>query len=481
MRKVSIMPASLADVYPLPDKTRVVRELAAAREGFDRKIVVLDDDPTGVQTVHDVPVYTDWKRETLAQGLSESGALFFVLTNSRGFTGEETERAHREIARNLAAASGDTGMPFLLLSRGDSTLRGHYPLETETLRRTLEAETRVCYDGEIVMPYFREGGRLTIDNIHYVRTGDRLVPAGMTEFARDTTFAYQSSDLTEWCGERTAGAYPADGVTAISLEELRSLDYDGMLKKLLTVCDFGKVVVNAADDRDVEVFVTVLLRAIAAGKEFLFRCAAGLVRVLGGVERRPLLSRAELCPEDGHLGGLVIVGSHVKKTTDQLNCLLSAGLPLKPICFDASTALTEGGLERERDRVLEETRRAVRKGETAVVYTSRKVLRAKAGCAQENLDLSVRISRALTSVAEMLPERPGFLVAKGGITSSDVGVRALHVHRAWVLGQAAPGIPVWRIGEESRFPDLSYVIFPGNVGDVTTLRDVVSTLIGDRK
>ena len=89
----------------------------------------------------------------------------------------------------------------------------------------------------------------------------------------------------------------------------------------------------------------------------------------------------------------------------------------------------------------------------------------------------MRISQALTSIVKDLSVRPGFLVAKGGITSSDVGIRALGVRRAWVLGQAAPGVPVWRTGEESKFPGLSYVIFPGNVGGVSTLREIVQTLM----
>ena len=92
MESVSIMPASLADRIPLPDEALTARMLAKAREGFDRKIVVLDDDPTGVQTVHDLPVYTDWRRETLESGLTEEGTMFFVLTNSRGFSQQETEQ-----------------------------------------------------------------------------------------------------------------------------------------------------------------------------------------------------------------------------------------------------------------------------------------------------------------------------------------------------------------------------------------------------
>lgn len=477
MREAMTIPLARAGQIPLPDAETVSNGLEAARSGFRRKIVVLDDDPTGVQTVHDVSVYTDWRRETLAQGLKEPGEMFFVLTNSRGFTEEETERAHREIARNLAEAFRETQRSFLLVSRGDSTLRGHYPLETQVLRQELEQQLGIRYDGEIIMPYFQEGGRLTIDNIHYVQAGNDLVPVGMTEFSKDTSFAYRASDLTEWCAERTGGAYPANEVTTISLEELRSLDYDGIFKKLETVRNFGKVVVNAADDCDVEVFTTALLRAIKAGKEFLFRCAAALVRVLGGISRRPLLKGDELCPERNGMGGLVIVGSHVKKTTEQLEALLSSGLDLHPVCFNVETVLDPDSLETEKKRILQEAEQAVSSGQTTVVFTSRRVLRTCAESAQENLLLSVRISQALTSIVGDLQVRPGFLVAKGGITSSDVGIRSLRVRRAWVMGQVAPGVPVWRTGEESKFPGLPYVIFPGNVGDAFTLREIVQTLM----
>lgn len=479
MRQVEIRPAAISNDIPLPDPDIVARRLAEARAAFTRKIVVLDDDPTGIQTVHDVPVYTDWQRRTLEQALLETCGMFFVLTNSRGFSPEETERAHREIARNLAAASQATGVSFLLISRGDSTLRGHYPLETQVLCRELEKHLAVRYDGEIIMPYFQEGGRLTIGNIHYVKDGADLIPVGMTEFARDTAFSFSASDLTEWCEERSGGAFPAKNVTTVSLEELRGLDYAGIVKKLERVNGFGKVVVNAADDCDAEVFAAALFRAIREGKEFLFRTAAGLVRVLGGVSKRPLLQRKEICSGSGALGGLVVVGSHVRKTTEQLECLLASGLDLVPICFDAESVLRPSGLREERDRVRHDAEAAIRDGHTAVVYTSRRVLRVREESAQENLRLSVQISCALTSVVADLTVRPGFLVAKGGITSSDVGIRALGVRRAWVMGQVVPGVPVWRTGAESKFPNLAYVIFPGNVGDQRTLRDVVGMLMGD--
>ena len=72
-----------------------------------------------------------------------------------------------------------------------------------------------------------------------------------------------------------------------------------------------------------------------------------------------------------------------------------------------------------------------------------------------------------------------FIIA-GGITSSDVGTKALAVKKANVLGQIKPGIPVWQTGEESKFPMTPYVIFPGNVGEITTLREAVEVLTSDR-
>lgn len=474
-----ILPLSALQAPPLPDEAAVRRVLDRARASLNGKLVVLDDAPTGIQTVHDVPVYTDWRKETLLRGLQERGRMLFILTNSRSFSRQETQRVHREIADNLAWAARRAGVEFHLLSRGDSTLRGHYPLETETLRRELEKQLPVHFDGEILMPYFNEGGRYTIHGVHYVRTGDVLIPAGQTEFARDATFGYQSSDLAEWCQEKTEGRCAASSVFCITLEELRAMDMDGILDKLMRARDFTRYVIDAADDRDVEVFAAALLQAIAAGKRYLFRCAAGLVRVLGGVEYRNLLTWAEL--RTGHAPGLILVGSHVKKTTDQLQYLLQSQMLLEPICFDVSCAADGAAFMRERDRVLEQMEKVLTAGHTAVVYTSRRLILAQDGSPQDNLAVSVGISQAISSLVAQLHTRPGYIIAKGGITSSDVGVKGLGVRRAWVLGQLLPGVPVWRTGEESRFPGLPYVIFPGNVGGEDSLRQAVEILETGRR
>ena len=313
----------------------------------DCTLVVLDDDPTGTQCVHDVSVYTDWSVDSLRQGFAEPAGLFYVLTNSRSFTRPETIRVHEEIGRNLIQAAA--GRKFLVISRSDSTLRGHYPLETEQLCQCLEAAGEAI-DGEILCPFFKEGGRYTLHGIHYVRDGERLIPAAQTEFAKDATFGYTHSALPSYIEEKTGGRFPAERVVRISIEELRRQDYDAIQEKLEKLSNFEKVCVDAADYCDVKVFAVALYRAMARGKRFLFRTAAGLVKVVGGIPDRPPLTRAEMVSGDPAAGGVAIVGSHTHKTTAQLEALLTlpgtVGIPFNTSSadfvqfkYDASTGL----------------------------------------------------------------------------------------------------------------------------------------------
>ena len=432
MKQCAPIPADALDRLP-PHAADPWAALRNALAGLGRKIVVLDDDPTGVQTVHDVYVYTRWDRETILEAFRAPEQMFFVLTNSRGLTAAESRAQHTEIAENIAAASKATGKPFLLLSRGDSTLRGHWPMETEVLRETLEARGCPAFDGEVIYPFFPEGGRFTLDDVHYVRQGEQLVPAGQTEFAGD---------------------------------------------KSLGVTGFGKICVDSADYGDTAVFVTALCGAIAAGKNFLFRCAAALPKVLGGVEDRPLLEREELVDAGNRSGGIILVGSHVNKTSRQLAALQAGGLPMDFITFDQHRVLEAGGLEDELQRVLALCEEKLGAGRSVAVFTRRERLDLDTEDADAQLRISTQISDTLTRVIGDLEVRPSFVVAKGGITSSDVGTKALRVRKARVMGQIRPGIPVWQTGPESKFPGLPYVIFPGNVGAEDDLLRIAKTLIG---
>ncbi len=464
---------------------------------FTKKVIVLDDDPTGIQTVHDVDVYTDWTKESLKQGFSSPEKLFFVLTNSRSFSAQKTVQAHTEIAKNAADAAMETGSEFLMISRGDSTLRGHYPLETQTLRMELEAQLLVRFDGEVLCPFFKEGGRFTVNGIHYVKEKENLVPAAQTEFAKDKTFGYQHSFLPEYIEEKSGGSVQAGDVELVTLKELRTLQFDAIEARLCEKKDYTWIVADAIEEADVKALAIVLMRLMKRGKQYLIRSAAAAPKVFGNISDRPLLTKEELTENEFAekefmekktvknenllskqclKGGMVLVGSHVKKTTRQLECLKQLEKPLEWIEFHVSEWKNEGGLEQEAVLAAKAAEEAMAQGRTAIVYTSRTVVDFSGASAEELLAISVRISDAVTSIVSRLTKRPRFLIAKGGITSSDVGTIALAVKKARVMGQVQPGIPVWMTGSESRFPGMPYIIFPGNVGEEDTLKKIVEIL-----
>lgn len=470
-------PLSVLGQFPQADTKRAEEVLQEALKDFDRKIVVLDDDPTGVQTVHGVFVYTDWEQDTILEAFEEEAQMFFILTNSRSFSAEETKAVHRQIAERVSRAAQQTGKEFVLISRGDSTLRGHYLLETEILRESISAEQGYDFDGEIICPFFPEGGRYTFGNVHYVREGDTLIPAGMTEFAQDKSFGYQASDLTEYVQEKTGGDYQAAECICISVEELRAFDVDGIYSKLMSACGFDKIILNAVCYEDVKVFCAAFVRAVKAGKHFLARTAAAFPKVLADISDRPLLTREELVRDDKSKGGIVLIGSHVKKTTEQLNCLRESVKNIFFLEFNVNSYFQDKGLEHEVDRVIAEAEHRVDEGVTVVIYTSRNLLVPDTADRDAILEASVKISGAVTNIIGRFGIKPGFIVAKGGITSSDVGTKALKVRKALVMGQAKKGIPVWMTGAESKFPGMPYIIFPGNVGERSTLREIVEELM----
>lgn len=463
--------------YKKIDETYIDSLLEAEIKASNKKIVVLDDDPTGVQTVHDISVYTSWDKDSIRAGFDEENSLFYVLTNSRGFTAEQTTKAHHEIAAVVDEVAKETGKEYIFISRSDSTLRGHYPLETELLKADYEKNTGKVIDGEILCPFFKEGGRFTIENVHYVKYGDELVPANETEFAKDKTFGYTAATMPEYVEEKTKGAYKKEDVTCISLEDIHNMEIDKIEEQLLAVHDFNKIIVNAVDYVDVKVFCVALYRAMRKGKVYMMRTAAAIVKVMGGVTSQPLLTREQMVVKETENGGIIVVGSHTEKTTRQVEALKE----LKEIEFielDATLVKDDAAFEAEVQRCLEEEEACIKSGRTVCCYTTRALITADTGDKEDELRLSVKISDAVQSLVGRLSVTPAFVIAKGGITSSDVGTKALAVKRANVLGQIRPGIPVWQTGDESRFPLTPYVIFPGNVGDDETLREAVEILIG---
>jgi len=439
------------------------------------KIVVLDDDPTGTQTVHNIPVYTNWSKEYLKDGFLQPASMFYVLTNSRSFSPTKTIEVHKEIVDNLLEVSKELSKDFIVISRSDSTLRGHYPLEPAIIKETLEADSPGAIDGEILCPFFIEGGRYTFDNVHYVKEGDNLIPAGETEFAQDKTFGYKNSDLTKWIEEKSNGIYSADDIESIPLEMLRALDFDRVLEVLVNAGGYKKIVVNAVSYWDLKVFVTALARALSLGKRFNIRSAAGIAKVLGGVSDTDLLTKDDLIDKDNVNGGLIIIGSHVNKTTMQFEKLLE--LPgLVPLEFNQHLVYEPEKMAAHANEIGKAIEAAVLAGQTAVVYTRRDRIDAASGSQKDNLNMATAISDAISGMVNQLGVRPSFIIAKGGITSSDIATKGLEISKAMVAGQILKGIPVWLTDENCKFPHLPYVVFPGNVGEVDSLKKIVADL-----
>jgi uncharacterized protein YgbK (DUF1537 family) len=171
-----------------------------------------------------------------------------------------------------------------------------------------------------------------------------------------------------------------------------------------------------------------------------------------------------------------MVGSHVKKTTQQLENLKNLD-GIKFIEFNQHLVLDDEAFEAEIKRVIKEAEDNISAGQTVAVYTRRERFDLNTGNKEDELRLSIKISDAVTRIISDLSVRPNFIIAKGGITSSDIGTKGLKVKRALVLGQILHGIPVWLTGEESKFPGMPYVIFPGNVGTPTSLLEAVKIML----
>lgn len=435
------------------------------------KLVVLDDDPTGCQTVHDVAVYTEWSVTALTAALHEPGTVAYILTNSRSVPLPAAQAINREIATHLQAASRSVGRDYAVVSRSDSTLRGHYPGETQALSDALGNP----FDATLIIPFFGEGGRLTIGDIHYVAEGDSLTPAAETVYAQDAVFGYAHSDLRAWVSEKHGASLAPDDVASLTLDDVRQGGPEAITAKLLSLSRHTVCIANAASYRDLEVIVAGLLAAEARGKRYLYRTAASFVRVRGGIEPRPLLQHGELASGRATTGGVVVVGSHIPKTTQQiaaaltLPSLCAVELPVRPILDPASRSA-------EIARSITAIDAALESGEDVLVYTSRELVRETPTL--DTLEVGQQVSRVLVAVVRGLHTRPAWLITKGGITSSDIATSGLGVTRALVLGQAIAGVPIWRTGPESRWPGLTYVVFPGNVGSDSALAEMIEILRG---
>ena len=424
------------------------------RQAAGRPAVVLDDDPTGTQAVRDLFVLTEWDVDRIARHLDDPA--LFLSTNSRSLEEAEAVQVTRDAVRAVLDATARAGRPVSLVSRSDSTLRGHFPAETLALAEAMGApDARV-----LLVPFFGEGGRLTVDDVHLLDRDGVRTPVAETEFARDATFGYRSSNLRDWVTEKyAAGGHLVPDIESLAIGTVRA-GPDAVAEALAALRAGGVAVANAETDADIEAIALGALRAEEAGLPLVVRAAASFVRARAGQPSARPLAPEEL---DVHGPGLIVVGSHVPVSTAQLDLLRSTdtelavqGLPIDDIRADGASVVGRAAAGADE---------ALAAGRTAVIATER--TRRDIGLAGGQA-----VSRTLVAIVRALAQRPAWVVAKGGITGHDIARHGLGMAEARIAGPLLPGVPVWIGTEGSRWPGVPLVVFPGNVGGREALAEV---------
>jgi uncharacterized protein YgbK (DUF1537 family) len=437
------------------------------------KIIVLDDDPTGSQTVHSCLLLTKWDVPTLKLGLTDSVPIFFILTNTRAMTPAQAAAVTQEVCQNLKTAISELDFTnFLVVSRSDSTLRGHYPIETDVIAAELGG-----FDAHFLMPAFFEGGRITRDSIHYLVVDGIETPVHKTEFARDSVFAYSHSYLPDYVAEKTQGRIPADRVVQFLLEEVRN----GSLERLMQLERNRCCVVDGEQQSDFDRFATDILTAVSQGKKFLFRSGASILTSLANLGSQPIPATEMFKYVRDGKPGAVIIGSHVQKTTEQLTQLLKApgivGVEIDVSQLLGDNATIRAGLLAS---IVDRINSIHAAGDTPAIYTSRQELSFDS--IQIRLQFGEAVSALLMDIIRALPPDLGFLISKGGITSNDTLSKGLALSVARSIGQILPGCSaIVTPPTHPQFPDLPVILFPGNVGDADALATAYLRLAGNRE
>lgn len=461
------MPTLSELLAPYPAAPAVTaRDVQHARTGRTRQLVVLDDHASGTQSIANLPVTTAWSVEDLRWALATGAPGIHVMTGTRAMSAAETEDRDFDVTRAALAAAAELGVDIDFALRSDSTLRGHYPLETDVVASCLAADAGHEIDALIICPAFPDAGRITVDSTHYVRGEGQLYhPVAATEFADDPVFAFDTSSIPEWIEQRTGGR--STDVVRITLAELRS----GAAPELLLQASGGiPVVIDAVCEEDLRQLALALYAAEERGRRFLFRVAPQFIRAYLGQDTPPPLraSDVEALREGGRAEGakhgLVIVGKASGLTYRQLRALRRRrGLREVEIKLPALID------QRRAMHIDEIIARAAQADEHVVLRFSRE---GSSGDADYSLDERIA-SGLLAIVRGIVAARPlRFVVSRGGAIATTVA-RALGVRRAWVRGPLLPGaVSLWQ-AESGPAEGVPFAVYAGSIGDDESLADVV--------
>jgi uncharacterized protein YgbK (DUF1537 family) len=425
------------------EQLELVAASRAAVAADPRRVLVLDDDPTGSQAAADVAVLLDPGDASLNTFLGGPERAAYVVTNTRSVD----EAAARELIGQVRRATREHDVALVL--RGDSTLRGHVFAEMDALGGPDSAE--------LFVPAFPEGGRHTVAGVHYLVQEGVRVPVAETEFAQDPVFGFRAGTVEAWVRE-VGGDRP---VRTLDLSSLRSHGPPAVARALLGAAPGTVVIPDAEDVGDVAAIVLGLLQAEQAGRPVVVRGAATLAALRAGAWSDTALDRVDVAAPGRTL---VVCGSHTAAATAQLRALERQIGP--PVVLSTSWAL-DSAMEVAPAAVVNELLDRLASVGVAVVASER-----DRRTDHSSLHAGARVMSLLTRTVEAVAGHCDLVVAKGGITSADVARWGLGARAARVVGQLAPGVSLWRLGAEGG-AGLPYVVVPGNVGQPSLLVDLL--------
>ena len=343
------------------------------------KFVVIDDDPTGSQTVHDCLLLLKWDFSTLAKGFESKSNLFFILANTRSLSENDAKLTIEEICKNLkdVITSQAYEEEIIFISRGDSTLRGHNFLEPIAINSCLGP-----FDATFHIPAFIEGKRLTINGSHFV---DKT-PISQTIFAKDKIFGYETSNVKNLLFQQSKSQINFEDIQNLLLSDIEMLNDEEnniVFKKLNNLKNNKHVIVDVENYSQLKKFSLVIKKLIKQ-KKFLFRTAASFISSIS----EKSFSQSEIFfsnlrirnKEKSFLPGLIIVGSYVELSTIQLNNLLEISNcnPVELDVFEFFKITSSDNNQKRRNlfknKFLKEIRFSFERGKTPVLFTSRKFM-----------------------------------------------------------------------------------------------------------
>ncbi|MCC2661160.1 MAG: hypothetical protein K0R37_1934, partial [Arthrobacter sp.] len=410
--------------------------------------------------------------------------------NTRSLDPEEAAARNEEIVRNALAAAQKSGETLRLgfVSRSDSTLRGHFPLEPDVIAATVAAESGEVTDGVVMVPAFPDAGRVTIGGVHYMRgTGDdadQLIPVAETEFAKDATFGFTNSQMAKYVEEKSQGRYAADSVIVLDLNIIRAgaatgdaqVSAKAIADAIEPATASTPIVVDIVTENDMRALALGLEEAERRGKKLLYRVGPPFMRARIGQDIRRELSGAEAYAGNtpSEAGGLIVVGSHVGVTTRQLKVLTDQHGAARIVEIDVEKLLGDSA-DNHLDQTVDAVVEALRSGDV-IVHTSRLLI--KTDDPAESLRIARTVSAAVVAVVNRTLKTfpPRFVIAKGGITSSDVAAHGLEIRHAIVRGPMLPGIVSLWEPVDGPAKGIPYIVFAGNVGDDQSLAQVTRKL-----